>query len=314
MNTYCGAILAAGSGRRMGVLSEHYPKPLLPIANDPIIVHHLRYMRELGIQKVYIVVGHGATQIVRFLGDGSRYNVEITYVEQGKPLGSAHAVGRLASHIMGPFLLILGDYYISAPQISRMLERAETTRSSVMAAKVERNMKALCEACELELNPDGMVVNIIEKPKVPKGNLKGCGVYVFFPEFFDAVRRTPRTALRDEYEISIAVELYIKSGMELYAEEVIEWDMNFTCPEDILKCNLLWLEHNDKQELIGSNVRLAEGTQLTKSIIGNNVVLKKPAALTEVVVFPDVHVDGGAHIQRTLITPHGLLPCPQEII
>ena len=312
MSDYVGAILAAGRGIRMGALGERYPKPLLPVANEPLIVHHLRTLRGLGIKEIYIVVGHGATQIVRALGEGSRFGVHIVYVDQLTPLGSAHALGRLAPHLERPFVLMLGDYYAFVPELARMLERAESTKGSVMAAKVESDRRALCEACTLEVNKDGRVLRIVEKPKVPPSDLKGCGIYVFQPEIFDAVRRTPRTALRDEYEITVSIELYIQAGHPLYAETVIEWDMNFTLPEDVLQCNLTWLERQSRGELVGTNVQLAAGTQLERAIIGNDVIVMEPSVLKQVVVFQGVQMKGGELIEQTLVTPSGSFHCTRE--
>lgn len=312
MSDYVGAILAAGRGIRMGALGEHYPKPLLPVANEPLIVHHLRTLRGLGIKEIYIVVGHGSTQIVRALGGGSRYGVHITYIDQLTPFGIAHAVGRLASHLEVPFVLMLGDYYASAPELTRMLERAKLTKGSVIAAKVETNRQTLCEACTLEVNKEGRVLRIVEKPKVPPSDLKGCGIYVFQPEIFEAIRRTPRTALRDEYELTISIELYIQAGHPLYAEKVIEWDMNFTIPEDVLQCNLIWLERQCQRELVGTNVQLATGTQLEYTIIGDDVIVAEPSVLRQVVVFQGVQMKGGELIEQTLVTPAGSFHCIRE--
>ncbi|HBY99604.1 MAG: sugar phosphate nucleotidyltransferase [Ardenticatenaceae bacterium] len=311
MSDYVGAILAAGRGRRMGTLGEQYPKPLLPVANQPLIGHHLQTLRRLGISQVYVVVGHEASQIAGALKDGVDYGVSITYVEQGAPLGSAHAVGRLAPYIDGPFVLLLGDYYFSAPELARLLQRARASGGSAMAAKREPDRQALCEACALDLDAEGRILRIVEKPKVPTSDMKGCGIYALRPEFFDAVRRTPRTALRDEYELTIAIDLYVQAGHPLYAEEVIEWDMNFTRPVDILRCNLAWLEEHGRRELVGANVHLAPGTQLEQVIIGDDVLVAEPSALREIVVFRGVQMRGGNHMERALVTPAGLISCPE---
>lgn len=312
MSHYVGAILAAGRGSRMGILGQSYPKPLLPVANKPLIAHHLQMLRSLGIKEVYIVVGHEAAQIAKTLENGVDYGVRITYVDQGPALGSAHALGRLAPYIDSPFLLLLGDYYFSAPRLARILQRAIVTGGSIMAAKREPDRQALCEACTLHVDEEGRILRIVEKPKVPTTDLKGCGIYLFQPEIFDAVRRTPRTALRDEYELSISVEIYIQAGYSLYAEEVIEWDMNFTRPVDVLRCNLAWLEQHGRSELVGGGVRMAVGTRLEQAIVGDDVVVAEPSVLREVVVFRGVHLQGESHIERALVTPDRIIACPEE--
>lgn len=312
MSDYAGAILAAGRGSRMGALGDYYPKPLLPVANEPLIIHHLRILRSLGIKEVYIVVGHKAAQIAQVVGEGSRHDMHITYVDQRSSLGSAHALRQLAPYIHGTFVLLLGDYYFSAPNLGRMIEKAEASGGFVMAAKREPNRQALCEACALTVDDQGRIVQIVEKPKSPASDLKGCGIYVFRSEIFDAVYRTPRTTLRDEYELTMSIDLYIQAGYPLYAEQVIEWDMNFTRPEDVLQCNLTWLERQGRQELVGTNVQLASGTRLEWAIAGDNVVVEKPSVLRRTVVFPGVQLKGGGLIERVLATPVGLIHCIGE--
>lgn len=309
MGDYVGAILAAGRGTRMGSLGYNYPKPLLPVANEPLIVRHLRILRSLEIDEVFIIVGHRATQIVHTLGEGSDHGVRITYVDQDLPLGSAYALGRLAAEIDSPFVLFLGDYFFFAPELVRMLKRAKSNHCSVIAAKRELNWKALQEACVLEVNGEGRVCRIIEKPKMPTNDLKGCGIYVFQPDIFDALQRTPRTALRNEYELTVSVELYIQAGYPLYAEEVVEWDTNFTCPEDVLSCNMIWLDRHGERLLIGDNVQLANGTRLDQVIIGDDVVVSKPSVLKDVVVFRGVQINGGGKIERALVTPKMTIQC-----
>ena len=79
---------------------------------------------------------------------------------------------------------------------------------------------------------------MIEKPQHPPSRLKGCGLYLFDPIFFDAVRRTPRTAMRDEYEITDAIQIFIDDGHRVRAARVIRDDLNLSYPADLLDINL----------------------------------------------------------------------------
>jgi NDP-sugar pyrophosphorylase family protein len=288
----------------MGALGEQYPKPLLPVANQPLIAHHLELLRGLGIREVHIVVGHGASLIMNALGDGEQFGMRLRYHAQDKQMGSAHAVARLASVIDGPFILLLGDYFFFAPGLTRMFERARACSATFMAAKREPDRQTLCEACVLDMDGEGQVRQIIEKPKVPRSDMKGCGIYICQPEFLDAVRRTPRTALRDEYELTVSLDEYLRMGYPLFAEDIIEWDTNFTRPEDVLQCNLTWLERHGQKNLIGRNVEIAAGTELEQAIIGDNSQIADPICLDHVVVFDGTRIADGGRIERALVTPH----------
>src|SRR6186713_1916700 len=118
-----GVILAAGKGTRMAPFSEHYPKPILPVGMKPLVAHQLESMSSLGVRDVVIVIGHLGHEVVRALGDGERWGVQIRYVEQEETLGIAHAVSRLERFVDRPFFLFLGDIFFETENLGSMLER-----------------------------------------------------------------------------------------------------------------------------------------------------------------------------------------------
>ena len=306
MSDYVGIILAAGQGKRMGPLGEQYPKALLPVANEPIVGHHLKLLRGLGVEEVYVVVGYRSSDLVNALRDGESYGVRIRYIEQGQPLGSAHALGLLRPYVRQPFILILGDYYFSVTSPKRLLDRLRNGKESAILAKRETNARLVSEACELHVDPEGRVLRVIEKPAMPTTNLKGCGFYALQPEIFDAIARTPRTALRDEYELSTALDIYVNSGNVLYAQEDILWDFNFTRAEDLLECNLKWLRQEGRNELIAQGTRIEPQAKLENVVVGDHSEVRGSLSLKNVVVFSEVRIDGANSIERALVTPDGV--------
>ncbi|MGR4069387.1 N-acetylmuramate alpha-1-phosphate uridylyltransferase MurU [Billgrantia sp. C5P2] len=105
-------ILAAGLGKRMRPLTDHCPKPLLPVAGKPLIVHHLERLAEAGIHDVVINVSYRAEQIVAALGDGSELGVSIAWSRETHPLETGGGI-RQALPLLGeaPFLLVNGDVW-----------------------------------------------------------------------------------------------------------------------------------------------------------------------------------------------------------
>lgn len=307
MKAPVGVILAGGRGRRMGPLGEDYAKALLPVANEPIIGHHLRLLHDLGVHTVYIVVGHRGCDLMQALGEGERYNLQLRYINQHAPLGSAHALGLVRPYIDGPFFVTLGDYYCHLTEPVRMLQRL-WAGSSAIASVHEPNRRLMSEACLVTIDTNGRVQQIVEKPVSPAGDLKGCGFYALQPQVFDAVARTPRTALRDEYELTLALELYVATGHALYAEKIILWDRNFTRPEDVLTCNLHWLAMAGLNELIGEEVDISEAAVLERAVVGSRARLRDIKSLSDVVIFPDVQYTGTGVIRQALVTQRGLHP------
>ncbi len=105
-------ILAAGLGTRMRPLTDRCPKPLLPVAGQPLIVHHLARLCTAGITEVVINVSYRAEQIIAALGDGSENGVHITWSREATPLETGGGI-RQALPLLGeaPFLLVNGDIW-----------------------------------------------------------------------------------------------------------------------------------------------------------------------------------------------------------
>ena len=129
-----GVILAAGKGTRMRPFSERWPKPVLPVLGKPLMAYQLEMMAALGIRKVVVVIGHLGHEVVRALGDGSRWGVSIQYVEQEEMLGIAHAVSRLESHVDRPFFLFLGDIFFGTENLAAMVEPHASGRAQGVLA------------------------------------------------------------------------------------------------------------------------------------------------------------------------------------
>ncbi|WP_163558532.1 N-acetylmuramate alpha-1-phosphate uridylyltransferase MurU [Halomonas sp. NO4] len=105
-------ILAAGLGTRMRPLTDRCPKPLLPVADKPLIVHHLERLARAGIREVVINVSYRAEQIITALGDGRDFGVTIAWSRETTPLETGGGI-RQALPLLGeaPFLLVNGDIW-----------------------------------------------------------------------------------------------------------------------------------------------------------------------------------------------------------
>lgn len=306
-----GVILSAGMGSRIKPLSFEIPKPLLPVCNKPIMQYQLEAMIEAGIREFVIVVGYMKERIIGHFGDGAGWGVRIRYIEQEKALGIAHAVGQLEGHIDGPFLLFLGDIFSIHRGLGEVLSAFRKKRSSVvLVVKREENPEYIKRNFAIQLGRSGAVKRVIEKPRYTINNLKGCGIYLFDLPIFDAIRRTPRTALRDEYEITNSIQILIEDGCKVNISDVVEWDMNVTVPSDLLECNLMALKRHSRTSVIGSNVSLPAGTRVENSVIGDNVRIASPINIRDSVILPGVSIDGPGDISRSLITARSIIEWP----
>ncbi|MFO7693126.1 MAG: sugar phosphate nucleotidyltransferase [Vicinamibacterales bacterium] len=308
----CGVILAAGKGARMYPFSDRTPKPVLPILNRPLLVHQIETMRDCGIARLHIVVGHLGYQVVGALGDGARFGVRITFHEQESTLGLAHAVGALEPHLSGPFLLILGDIYfhLNAP-LQPVIDEVVSGRANASLVSLHEPDPAMVRRNFVILADDeGTVHRVIEKPRYVASHLKGCGLYVFDLHIFDAIRRTPRTAMRDEYELTDSIQILIADGYRVRHWPIVERDLNLTKAEDLLAINLLELSRRHLDRLVAEGVTMPPGTVIERSVIGAGVVILHPIRISNAVILPNVVVDSSVDLDSVVMNGEHSVYCP----
>jgi len=233
-----GLILSGGKGSRLRPFTYTGAKQLVPIANKPILFYALESLAEAGVRRVGIVVGDTQEQVMAAVGDGGRFGLEITNIEQPAPLGIAQAV-KISEGFLGsdPFVLYLGDNFLrggivplveefrrSSPQCLIMLRRVPNPQEFGVARLV-----------------DGRVVGVVEKPKEPPSDLAVIGIYMFDRQVFEAVNSIKPSA-RGELEITDTIQYLIDKGYDVRHRLVGEQWIDTGKMEDILEANRLILE------------------------------------------------------------------------
>ena len=256
-------ILAAGEGTRMRPLTANIPKPLLPVAGKPFLVHTLEALRANGIGEVTILTGWRGKRIREYFGHGERHGVHIDYAEQEERRGTADAIGHAEPHMKGDFLAVNGDVVLTAAAVKTLLARHPHDGAVLGLAQVEDPT----HYGVIEVR-DGKVVGIEEKPRAPKSNLINAGAMVLPAEIFDLIRKTPKSP-RGEFEITDTLRMLAEAG-ELAAEVLPgEW-VDVGRPWDLLRANEIYLaglkgkvegEIEEGARLIGE-VSVGKGTEI----------------------------------------------------
>jgi dTDP-glucose pyrophosphorylase len=301
-----GVILAAGRGTRLQPLTDIGPKPLHPICNKPIMQYQMEAMRDAGILDICIVIGPTSQAICDYFGDGSRLGLCVTYIEDPAPQGIAASLACTEPWVDGPFIVFLGDIFLALNDLTPALAPMDDGAAGTLIMRrdtpdaIRRNFAVIFDKA-------GRVSRVIEKPDTPPNEYKGCGVYVFDQTIFDAIRRTPRSLLRNEYEITDAVQALIDMGRPIYTADVVRWDVNITYPGDLLDCNMRMLREQQLDSLVGQASWVHEQAQLSSSIVGDGAVMNTPAKLEECLVLPDTRVDYLGGIIRRHIFASGFM-------
>jgi NDP-sugar pyrophosphorylase family protein len=107
------ALLAGGLSTRLRPLTEKIPKALVPILGEPFIAHQLRLLQKKGLRQVVILTGYLGEQIVDYVGNGTRFGLDVTYAADGFPLlGTAGAIKKALPLLGDDFFVMYGDSYL----------------------------------------------------------------------------------------------------------------------------------------------------------------------------------------------------------
>lgn len=257
-------ILAAGEGTRMRPLTANIPKPLLPVANKPFLFHTLSALETAGVGNATILLGWKGHRIRDYIAKRSDIRLAIDYEEQQKRLGTAHAIALAKGHVDGPFLSINGDVVVKGKSISGLMEFHKRTGGTAMAVAEVSDPSRFGV---VEMKGD-TVIGLEEKPRKPKSNLINAGIYIFQPQIFDLISKTPASP-RGEYEITDTLKMLIKEE-EVHGYRLDEEWIDVGSSWDLLKANEILLkgleskiegEVSKNATLIGP-VQIGKGTEI----------------------------------------------------
>lgn len=327
-----GLILAAGHGTRLRPITHTSNKHLIPLANKPMIYYPIKTLKEAGITDVGIIVGHTQQKIQEIkdaVGDGSKFGIKVTYIEQDAPRGLAHAVKTAKEYLIsnnedGKFVVHLGDNILESG-ISKLVEQFRNDNADcfiLLKSVPEPNRFGVAEL------KDGKLVRLVEKPKIPPSDLALVGVYMFNDIIFDAIDQL-KPSWRNEYEITEAIQNLIDNGKNV-AHHIIDtgWWKDPGDPQGILEANRLLLEsmsplNNGMVEegatIIGK-VSIEEGTVIKVGCsvegpvsIGKNCTIGGNARIGPYTSIGDNTIIEGTEIESSIIIGDSKIECSQKI-
>jgi glucose-1-phosphate thymidylyltransferase len=300
-----GLILSGGKGTRLRPLTYTSAKQLVPIANKPVLFYGIEALAAAGIRDIGIVVGDTQHEIRSAVGDGSRWGVRVSYIEQDAPRGLAHAV-KISQDFIGtePFVMYLGDNLLNKG-ITQLVQEFARDRPSaqILLAKVpDPQMFGVAELRE------GRVVRLVEKPKEYIGDLALVGVYLFGPDIFESVRRI-RPSFRSELEITDAIQDLIDRGLTVRPQIVDGWWKDTGKLEDMLEANRLILETFDRRidgvvdedSRIEGKVVVEPGAVVERSVIRGPAIIGCNAKIVHAYIGPYTSIMNDVEIQDTEI-------------
>ena len=274
----------AGMGTRLKPHTHTLPKVLLRVADKPILGHVLDNIKKMGIKKIVLVVGQMREHIYRYI-DSHHKSLNIEYVPQNQLKGLGHAVYLAKSKVKGPVFILLGDTILDINFKKAFSQKRDWI--GVREVKDPRRFGVV------ELNNDGYITKLLEKPVQPPTNLAIVGAYYvenskhLFKCLEENIKKNKTT--RGEIQLTDALQLMIKRNEKIYAEEIEGW---YDCGklETLLGTNRFLLDkyHNKSKKISGSTicppVYISSSAKIINSVVGPYVSIGDKAVLENVVI------------------------------
>ena len=315
-------VLAGGRGTRLRPITHTSAKQLVPVANKPVLFYGLEAIRDAGIREVGIVVSdprellvkdprtgeqvtvmvNSQAEIRAAVGEGERFGIKVTYIEQAAPLGLAHAV-KISADFIGDdsFVMYLGDNLIKdgiTPFVRDF--QAEKPDAQILLAHV----KTPSDFGVAELDGD-RVVGLEEKPALPKSDLALVGVYLFDSCVFEAVNAI-QPSRRGELEITDAIQHLIQSGRRVRSHVITGWWKDTGKVEDLLEANRIVLADLeteiegmvDAESRCEGPVRIGPGATVERSRLRGPLVIGAGARIADAYIGPFTAIADGVVLDR----------------
>lgn len=305
-------VLAAGKGERLWPLTENRPKPMIPVANRPLVEHIVDALVGAGVSEIVFVVGSNRERVQRHFENGDAWNVDISYVVQDPQLGTGHALLQAEAQVGESFVALNGDRIIDASLVEDVWARHRETDDPVMGIT---QVESPSRYGVVEL--DGETVEGIEEQPVPelaKSTFINAGVYAFDPSIFAAIRQTEsygEQALTDTLSARL-------DDQRIRAVRYRGRWLDVSEPWDLLTVNDALIADRDPQQpqhaavddsavvadttVVGDGVVVQPHATILGSVtLGANVSVGAGAVVKDAILLSDCTIDSGAVVNDCIV-------------
>jgi glucose-1-phosphate thymidylyltransferase len=294
-------VLSGGKGTRLRPLTFTCAKQLIPVANKPILGYVLDQVAATGIKKVGVITAPETGQYVEdYVSDGSKWNMAVDYIPQ-EPLGLAHAVKTAQSFLaQDSFVMCLGDN-VTGQGLNAFVQKFQKERlDALIILKEVDNPSSFGIA---QLDDEGNIVKLVEKPKTPMGNLAIIGTYLFSSKVHKAIEKI-KPSWRGELEITDAIQEMINMGFSVKAEILNSWWLDTGKKDDILSANAKILDAYIKRDIKGNiddstldgRVKVEAGAKVVNSTVRGPCIIGKNTLIKNSFIGPYTSIGGNSKI------------------
>lgn len=321
-------VLAAGVGSRLEPLTTQLPKPIVPVANIPVMEHLLNLLAKHGFNDICANLHYMPEKLTEYFGDGKKFGVNITFRTEEKLSGDAGGVRACREFLQdGTFIVIMGDLIADTDLTAVIKEHKEKKALASIAIK---EMDDVSRFGVVVTDEDGFITGFQEKPSNEEALSKfiSTGIYVLEPEIFDHIPATGEYGFgRQLFPTLVAKKLPVLGvKIEGYWSDVgcVEKyrEANFDALSGSVKVDLpgkkeqrgnatVWVGENSRIEdgakfdgltLLGRNCKIAAGATFSGNVVlGDNVTVESGAQIVDSIVWSGSTVGANASVKNSVI-------------
>jgi len=303
-----GVILAGGFGTRLRPLTINIPKPMVPIANKPILHHIIKLLKKNGIKDLIIILYYQPELIKDYFRDGEKFGVNIKYIISDEDLGTCGATALAKDYLKDDFLVISGDV-LTDFNLSEIIN-FHLKKKSIATITLTRVSNPLQYGIVIT-NEDGKIVRFLEKPSWGEvfSDTINTGIYILNPKIFDFVPEKKEFDFsKNLFPLLLKKELpifgYISSGYWKDIGNVKEYKI---AHEDIIKGQVEIEIEGERASRIGSDIWMAEDCKIKNIknllgtvVLGNNVKIGNSRIFNSF-IGDNVEIEDGVEISDSII-------------
>ena len=316
--------MAGGEGTRLRPLTSNQPKPMMPVANRPMMEHVVELLKRHGFTDIVVTVAFQANVIRTYFGDGSEFGVRMVYATEENPLGTAGSVRNAMEELTETFLVISGDVVTDIDLMSIVDFHSEKKALATIGLKAMENP---LEFGIVITRDDGSVERFLEKPTWGQvfSDTINTGIYVLQPEIFDYIAPDQSVDFSSDVfprllDDGLPIYGYVADG---YWEDVGTLDAYIKVHQDVLDAQVtldipgfrmgegIWLGEGseidpaaviDGPAIIGDYCRIEAGARLAEySVLGSNVRVGADSFVERSVVHDNVYLGSGVRLRGAVV-------------
>lgn len=300
-------VLSGGKGTRLRPLTHTTAKQLVPVANQPVLFYVMRQLEEAALRDVGVIISPETGDQVRAALAAQDWNLNFTFLVQDRPGGLAHAV-RVARDFLqeGPFVMCLGDNLIGQG-IGEFVDLFRQAPSDALILLKEVKDPRLFGVAQVD--SEGRVTGLVEKPRDPPSNLALVGVYVFSAAIHQAIDDI-RPSWRGELEITDAIQRLLETRHSVRSLVLSSWWLDTGKKDDLLEANRVVLDQMLREDIQGQvsgdsrvfgRVAVRPGARVCNSTIRGPAIVGEDALIEDSFIGPFTSIGRGCVVRATAI-------------